>query len=139
MALAFPSHITMDQLRDVVIWDSGSGDHNFNDLKWFEDYEAFESPSTMLTAGGPGIRLGKGRVRLKTTDDRGKPTEMAFDDVYYAPNTPLNMISAGKLKRQVKFDAEREVLTYIASGRTIAMAKWTHDVPWVTIREVLAT
>ena len=100
MALSFPSQadVPIEKLHDVVIWDSGSSDHNFNDLKWFEDYKPFDNPSTILTAGGPSIRLRKGRIRLKTTDDKGNPTEMTFDDVYYAPNSPLNMISAGKLK-----------------------------------------
>ena len=125
MALAFPSHanITMEELRNIIIWDSGAGDHNFNDLKWFDKYEAFDKPTTILTANGPGIRLGKGKVRLLTADDKGGPTELAFDDAYYTPNTPLNMISAGKLKSHIRFDPERETLVHKATGRIITKAE----------------
>ena len=103
MALAFPSHtnITIEELYNVVIWDLGSRDYNFNDLKWFEEYKAFDNPTIMLTVGGPSIWLGKGKVRLLTTDNKGNPIELAFNDAYYSPNTPLNMISVRKLKGHV--------------------------------------
>ena len=48
---------------------------------------------------------------------------MAFDDVYYTLNTPLNIISAGKLKSLVTFNANKEILRHITSGRIIALAK----------------
>ena len=125
MALAFPSHadITMEELHNVVIWDLGSRDHNFNDLKWFEEYEAFDNPTIMLTAGGPGIRLGKGKVRLLTTDNKGNLTELAFDDAYYSPNTPLNIISVRKLKGHVQLDSDREIIVHKVIGRVVATAK----------------
>ena len=123
MALAFPSSITVEELHDVVIWDLGLSDYNFNDLKWFKEYEAFQNPSIMITAGGPGIRLGKGKVRLLTTNDKGNPTKLAFDNAYYTPNTLLNIINAGKLKNHVDFDIKNEVIIHKGSGRMVVRAK----------------
>ena len=117
------TNMTIEELRDVVIWDLGSGDHHFNDLKWFKEYTLFKRPITMLTAGEPSIKLGKGKVRLLTVDEKGNSIEMAFDNVYYILNTLLNIVSPRKLKGRVRFNEEREVLTYVRTGRIIAEAK----------------
>ena len=77
----------------------------------------------MLTAGEPSIKLGKGKVRLLTVDEKGNSIEMAFDNVYYILNTLLNIVSPRKLKGRVRFNEEREVLTYVRTGRIIAEAK----------------
>ena len=76
-----------------------------------------------MTAGGPGIRLSKGKVRLLTTNDKGNPTELAFDNAYYTPNTPLNIISVGKLKNHVDFDTKNEIIIHKALGRMVVRAK----------------
>ena len=103
MALAFPSHIniTIKELYNIIIWDLGFRDYNFNDLKWFEEYKAFDNPIMILTVNGPNIRLGKGKVRLLTTNNKGNPIELAFDNAYYSLNTLLNIISVRKLKGHV--------------------------------------
>ena len=73
----------------------------------------FKRSITILTAGEPSIKLGKGKVKLLIVDEKGNLIEIIFDDIYYTPNTPLNMVSPRKLKGRVRFDEEREVLTYV--------------------------
>src|SRR2546430_8345480 len=51
------SGITVEELRDVVIWDSGTGDHNFNDLKWFEEYRSEEHTSELQSQSNLVCRL----------------------------------------------------------------------------------
>ena len=58
-----------------------------------------------------------------TTNDKGNPTELAFNDTYYAPNTLLNIISVGKLKNHIKFDTKKEAIIYKALGHIVVIAK----------------
>ncbi len=88
----------------AAAYDSGCGNHVFNDPKLFVDLDCAEATirvtAKLKAANGQQLRtLGVGTVRLRTIGETATNGMVELRDVYYSPDACVNLISHSKLIR----------------------------------------
>src|SRR5580658_6974714 len=100
-------------LRDSFLLDSASDSHVSNNRDRFTDMRPAPADATLKSGGGGVKVLGYGTVVIRPEPvSPGGDVELTLNDVAYAPDFPVNLVSYDvAISKQIFWDAERGVLT----------------------------
>ena len=122
------SNLKLD--ADSVCYDSGASNSLFNNLKWFSDFSLLDKMVTTTAANGISTTSNHGgTVYLLCNRPDKNITNLTIYDTSYTDGSPLNLLSAGKLRRYgVIIDGYNDWLVVKATGEILAKVNWFGDV-----------
>lgn len=105
MASIAPNNASLSSIHaittDIVLLDSGSSHHRFNDAKWFVSLGPLAVPITSKNAdGGVTTQHQGGVVTITTKGFNGGTVSLTVSDAIYSPNAPINLLSVGAMSRK---------------------------------------
>ncbi|KAL8290954.1 hypothetical protein RB600_006432 [Gaeumannomyces tritici] len=113
---------------DMVIGDTGSSEHHFNDLKWFVSLEKSPEPYEATTATSESNKSyyqGKVVVPWRSSEGISEVTTTA----YYSPKMPYNLLSLGKMRAKgMRDDQVNNEFYHEESGRRIGTYTFRNNV-----------
>jgi hypothetical protein len=86
--------VYFDTDTSFVICDNSANTHICNDKSIFSELREISSPTTVATIGGKNSQpSGIGTVIWSWQDDNTKTHQYEFKNVYYFPQSPVNILS----------------------------------------------
>lgn len=108
---------------DIDVWylDSGASSHMTGWRDLFEDFKAFQEPTSIKLGNGVEIAAhGKGHISVSVCTDF-KWEEKYLEDVIYVPKLAYNLFSMGStLDKQIKFESNEKECRFVKGDRTVA-------------------
>ncbi|KAK4176136.1 hypothetical protein QBC36DRAFT_290795 [Triangularia setosa] len=108
--------------RDSVIYDTSASAGIFNDHKWFKSLDHLTRAVGITGANGqvsPNHQGGTVVLRCRQPD--GEECNLTFRSAMLSRRTPLNLLSAGKLRRMgIIFDGYNNRLVHKEAGHEVA-------------------
>ena len=95
--------VYFDTDNQFVICDNAANTHICNDKRMFINLTDEVNPSTVATiAGKNSLPKGIGTVKWTWLDDDGRQHEYELKDVYYFPQSPVNILSVTTFANDLK-------------------------------------
>jgi hypothetical protein len=113
---------SFNQLRDVLIYDTGCATTVFNDRKWFKSLEKLPQPFTSLASNGlvTETHLG-GCAVVELQLSAGNTVTLKLAEAVYQPSSPCNLIAGQYLKKHgVHWNQVDDTLFHFQTGQTLA-------------------
>eukprot|EP00804_Cyclotella_cryptica_P006349 CCRYP_010170-RA/>CCRYP_010170-RA protein AED:0.80 eAED:0.80 QI:0/-1/0/1/-1/1/1/0/108 len=86
--------VYFDTDTDFVICDNSANRHIYNNKKMFTQYCNLTDARNVATIGGKNSKpTGIGIVNWSWQDDNGRTHQYKLQDVYYFPQSPVNILS----------------------------------------------
>ncbi len=108
----------LNDIKDVLIYDSGCATTIFNDKKWFLSLEELEQPMTSLASNGmmTESRMG-GKASFEVRLQAGNTATIVLGRAVYQPSSPCNLISSSYLRNNgVRWDQDNDTLYHKETG-----------------------
>ena len=96
--------VVFDTDASTVLLDNCSNAHICNNKSHFIRFSDSVDFKNIATIGGKAKPAGKGNVSWSWADDDGAVHAYIIKDVYYYPDSPVNVLSTAKFGRQLEKD-----------------------------------